>query len=65
MEKETMQVLRGFMNLSLEERNKFLTEVRRYTDSDFLQKAQMKESYEQRVNLGPLSSAGTCKCCGK
>lgn len=59
-------VLRGFINLSIDEKNEFLAEVGNYIKAEESKKKTLKEGVDKKAcySLGPLKQSG-CPCCGK
>jgi len=62
MNESVINVLRGFIHLSEQDRREFLREVTAYTNQGYLQKAQTERLVEQR-NTGPKNTL--CNCCGR
>jgi hypothetical protein len=59
-------VMRGFLNLSINERNEFIEEINNYIKAEENKKKTLKEGFDKKacLSLGPLKQSG-CPCCGK
>lgn len=66
MNARTGIVMAGFLQLSLNERNEFIEELRRYLQANADEKMQMTENIEKfaSVVLGPTTPV-VCPCCGR
>jgi hypothetical protein len=63
MTENTRRVLKGFIELSDDEKQEFVDELQKWSDLDFSERRRYQKSIQESVDLGPLSSA--CPCCGK
>lgn len=59
-------VLKGFTELTSEERIAFVKELNEYIVADYQRKVVLNEGFEKRatLSLGPINSDG-CPCCGR
>ncbi|MEI2610111.1 MAG: hypothetical protein V9G20_15925 [Candidatus Promineifilaceae bacterium] len=65
MNRNAEQVFKGFLNLTDEEKSLLVDLINNYyREETFIKRKQMQESYNKRVDLGPISS-NHCACCGR
>lgn len=64
MNNKTRSVLRGLMDLSNDEYSELVKEFDRYRGLTYRGQIEFKESLK-RFDVGPLSRADICPCCGK
>jgi thymidine kinase len=65
MNENVARVLRGFLNLTTDEKAEFIRELNRYQglQYDFQQKAFMEQVETRADSVGPKNSI--CSCCGR
>lgn len=56
-------VMKGFLGLSISERENLIKEITRYQNSDFRQRENIRIEVERRSSVGPKNTI--CTCCGK
>lgn len=64
MNRKTDQVFRGFLNLSPDEQNDLIDAINDHNKQGYIKQKEIKERFNERVDLGPISSA-RCACCGR
>lgn len=64
MDRQTEQVLRGFLKLAPSQKKDLIDAINDYLKQTSTKQKQFEESYNKRADLGPLAS-NFCVCCGK
>jgi len=63
MSSKVDKVIRGWLELSEDEKRSFDDFLRKYKEGGYSQKSQLRESVFHRLQSGPLGSS--CPCCGR
>ncbi|MDF2532199.1 MAG: hypothetical protein K0Q65_1780 [Clostridia bacterium] len=65
MKEKVKVVIKGFINLTQEERQEFIAEVNKFINGTSMEKTAFQKSLNESysIDLGPTS--GGCPCCGK